>query len=101
MLNNIEVIERIRKNLYNISANLHAESYISCKGKKKKIKSYTPSSEASEALEMLKLASKSNEWDTETEKKIKGFIMLKRNIDSNLLLDNEVYWSEVINKRKH
>ena len=90
MFNDIEAIKRIRRNLFNISSNLHAESYIMSHKKNKK--GYTPTHEASEAQEIYKLSLQSEEWDRKTEEKIKAFIMLKRMYNDNLLMNNDTYW---------
>lgn len=102
MFNNQEAIKNIRQKLYNISANLHAESYYDqAKKYKKRISSYIPSPDAKEAQEIYKLSLKSDEWDKETENEIKAFIALKRMYNDNLLMDNNTYWKDVINARNH
>jgi hypothetical protein len=106
MFNNQEVIKRIRQNLYNISSNLHAESYhMQAKNKKPKINgrnritSYTPSQDATEAQEIYKLSLRAEEWNRETEETIKAYILRIRVYNNNLLMDNNEYWKEIINKR--
>lgn len=106
MFNNQEAIKRIKQNLYNISANLHAESYHNqAKNHKKKVNgknritSYIPSQDATEAQEIYKLSLQADEWDKATEEIIKGYIMRIRTYNDNLLMDNNEYWKLILNNR--
>jgi hypothetical protein len=106
MLNNIEVIKRIRQKLYNISSNLHAESYhAQAKNHKRKVNGknritgYTPTLDASEAQEKYNLSLSSNEWTKEIEEEIKAYILRIRTYNDKLLMDNNEYWKVILNNR--
>lgn len=92
-------IKNIKQKLYNISANLHADSYMAMRKrlKGKKVKSYVPSVEAEEALDMYKLAVKTD-WNKEDEEKIKGYILkIVRIYDKDYTMDNSEYYKVYYN----